>query len=45
VILKTALVAPNSIVLSESIARKYFGDENPIGQKIKTGTDLKVINT
>jgi len=26
---------PHSIILSESTARKYFGDENPVGQQIK----------
>ncbi len=30
----TALSAPHSIVLSEELAAKYFGDENPIGQTI-----------
>ena len=30
----TALAEPNAIVLTESIARKYFGDKNPVGQII-----------
>jgi len=30
-----ALVAPFSIVLSESTARKYFGDQNPVGKTLK----------
>ncbi len=30
----TALSAPYSVVLTESIAKKYFGDENPVGQNI-----------
>jgi putative ABC transport system permease protein len=29
-----ALMAPNSIVLKENIALKYFGDVNPVGKKI-----------
>ncbi len=29
---KTALRDPNSVVLTQSWARKYFGDTNPIGQ-------------
>lgn len=29
---KTALRAPNSVVLTESWAKKYFGDANPIGR-------------
>lgn len=28
------LTKPNTVVLSESIAKKYFGDDNPIGQTI-----------
>ncbi len=28
----TALIQPKSIVLSESMARKYFGQENPVGK-------------
>jgi putative ABC transport system permease protein len=31
---KTALVEPNSIVLTEEMARKYFGDENPMNQTL-----------
>ncbi len=31
---KTALSGPNSIVLSESTARKIFGDTNPIGKTV-----------
>lgn len=32
---QTALVHPNSVVLGQSLARKLFGDENPLGQTIK----------
>jgi putative ABC transport system permease protein len=32
---KTALTAPYSIVLTESTARKYFGDEDPMGKTLK----------
>jgi putative ABC transport system permease protein len=35
---KTALAAPYSIVLTESMAKKYFGDEDPLGKSLK-GTD------
>lgn len=31
---RSALKEPNSIVLTQSIARKYFGDQNPMGQII-----------
>lgn len=34
----TALTEPHSVVLSASMAQKYFGDENPIG-KVITGDD------
>ncbi len=30
-----ALKAPNSIVLSQSMAEKFFGTENPMGQQLK----------
>jgi putative ABC transport system permease protein len=32
---KTALAAPFSIVLTESTARKYFGNEDPLGKALK----------
>lgn len=32
---KSALTEPNSIVIREETAKKYFGDENPIGQNIE----------
>lgn len=32
---KTALQAPNSIVLTESWSRRYFGHKNPVGQVIE----------
>ncbi|GHM99722.1 ABC transporter permease [Cytophagales bacterium WSM2-2] len=35
---KTALSAPFSIVLTESTAKKYFGNEDPLGKSLK-GTD------
>lgn len=33
--IETALLEPNSVVLSERMAKKYFGDENPIGRTIR----------
>lgn len=40
---KTALKDPGSVVLSESIAEKYFGKENPMGKSIITdGNPFKV---
>ena len=34
----TALDAPNSIVLSQRLARRLFGDGDPVGQTIQLGT-------
>lgn len=41
---KTALREPSSIVLTESWAKKYFGDADPMGQmlNLKPGIDAKV---
>lgn len=32
---ETALSNPNSLVITESMARKYFGDEDPIGRTLR----------
>ncbi|HEY4031756.1 MAG TPA: ABC transporter permease [Caulobacteraceae bacterium] len=32
--LKTALATPDSVVLTQTLARKYFGSANPIGQTL-----------
>ncbi|MGH7453747.1 MAG: ABC transporter permease, partial [bacterium] len=41
---KTAFSEPNSVVLSEDMAHKYFGRENPLGQTLRYQKrfDLKV---
>jgi putative ABC transport system permease protein len=41
---KTAFSEPNSVVLTEDMARKYFGDANPLGQTLRYQKrfDLKV---
>lgn len=31
----TALKEPNNVIISESVAEKFFGDENPIGKMIQ----------
>lgn len=36
---KTALASPNSLVLTESSAQKYFGLRNPIGTQIQADPD------
>ena len=33
--LKEALVNPNTVVITEEMAEKYFGSENPVGKSIK----------
>lgn len=34
----TVLAEPNQVILSERYAKKYFGNENPIGQTLEVGT-------
>lgn len=36
---ETALSAPHTVVLSERAAIKYFGDDDPIGQRIRFGSE------
>ncbi|PSR55349.1 hypothetical protein AHMF7605_18470 [Adhaeribacter arboris] len=42
---KTALASPDAIVLSQSLARKYFGTENALGQTInlKDAGDFRIM--
>lgn len=43
--IKTALAQPNTVVLSESAARKYFGSNDPLGKTLSInndGLDLQV---
>ena len=37
--INTVLNAPHTLVVSESAAKKYFGDENPIGKMLKIASD------
>jgi len=39
---KTCLKEPRSIVLTEEYAKKYFGEEDPIGQSLKIEQDTNV---
>ena len=36
--LKTVLTEPNTLVLTETSAKKYFGEQDPIGQTLTLGT-------
>jgi len=39
--IKTALKEPNTLVITETMALKYFGDENPIGKLLVIGSENK----
>jgi len=39
---QTALTEPGSLVLTESMARKYFGDANPLGQVITFENEIEL---
>ncbi len=41
----TALIAPNSIVLTKSTAEKFFGDANPVGQPLKADNQVDFMVT
>ncbi len=36
---RTALSGPMKVVLTRTTARRYFGDEDPVGKSIRVGTD------
>jgi putative ABC transport system permease protein len=38
---KTALVAPDAIAVSETFARRYFGDANPVGETVILDKDAE----
>jgi putative ABC transport system permease protein len=40
---KTAFVAPNTIVLSQSLSAKLFGNSSPIGKTVKAGSNTYTI--
>jgi len=38
---KDALSGPNKVILTQSSAKKYFGDADPVGKLLKVGSDGK----
>ncbi len=38
----TALQKPNSILLTETTARKYFGAENPVGKQLRYNAEIEL---
>jgi putative ABC transport system permease protein len=36
---RSAIREPNKIVITETVARRYFGDEDPIGKSLSTGSN------
>ena len=41
----TALMAPNSIVLTRSVAEKFFGNANPVGQTLRADNQVNLLVT
>ncbi|WP_339815281.1 ABC transporter permease [uncultured Imperialibacter sp.] len=41
---KTALSEPNSIVISQDVANRFFGSENPVGKVLEVGLSFGVFN-
>jgi putative ABC transport system permease protein len=39
---REALSGPNSLVISESVARKYFGNQNPLNKELTLGGTIKM---
>ncbi|HZX60104.1 MAG TPA: ABC transporter permease, partial [Mucilaginibacter sp.] len=39
---KTAISEPNEIVFTQTSAKKYFGNEDPLGKLVKVGSDTGV---
>jgi putative ABC transport system permease protein len=42
---KTALTNPNSVVITETISKKIFGNENPVGKTLISGNDQAFLVT
>ncbi|WP_420148175.1 ABC transporter permease [Spirosoma sp.] len=42
---QTALVNPNTVVLTDRMARKYFGDANPMGKSIRVDNQMDFVVT
>ncbi|RXF70611.1 ABC transporter permease [Arcticibacter tournemirensis] len=42
---RTALTAPNSIVLTHTVAQKFFGNENPVGQMLRVDSQYSYMIT
>ena len=43
--LSTALLDPSSVVISETISRKYFGDQDPLGKTLLLNKDRRLTVT
>lgn len=41
----TALIAPNSIVLTQSVAEKFFGHADPVGKTLRADNQLNLLVT